>query len=230
MALTVLIKPTPAKAGEDEFLQDSEDRSERPFTVRVITSQDKMDVLEYDNIDEGKSTLDRRFLELSYALGTRADLSLRFGEMAWDPQSVNGGTYDYGSAWGMGIQWRFAEWEEGNQAVGCTFQFNHAKPEDRVRNDFSTVEGEIEEWQVGLEAMRRFHALYVFGGAHYAQTSLIYSHPSAHGIGREGGWEQQDDVDLYAGAEWYVLPVLSVSGEWRGLARQGGTLSLAYHF
>ena len=199
--------------------------------ISVVMSTDDMDVYEYDNRgDTEQATLDRHFIELRYGLADQIDLIARYGEMAWDPHSPNGGEYDYGDAWGVGVAWRFAALEEYDLTFGCAFNYNHGDPQDRPRPGRVTFEGEIEEWQLSVETAYTWRNLAVFGGVRYQQVDLVYRHASNHEVDRQGGLEEVDSLGLFAGADWTIWRGLSLSGEVRLLSSTGGTITLGYGF
>lgn len=222
-------------ASSDVQAVDADNHSGVPepgrFAVALSYAEDsRREVQEYDNLDEpSDASLERRFIEVAYGLCEAVDVSFRLGQMLWDPQSPNGGVYDYGFAWGFGVRTRFFSAPEQGFEAGAGFQYNHADPDDRPRPGLLTFSGEIEEWQLSLSGAYRRESVLVSAGLRYSQVELIYRHDAPQGV-RQGGFEETDQVGLFAGAQYLFGEHVFVAGEARAVDATGFSLSLGYLF
>ncbi len=201
--------------------------NENRVSLALKTSEHDRDIFEYDDMTHHEATLERKFMELSFGLGDITDISLRLGQMAWKLNFTGGGTFDFGSAWGAGARVKITETEYPKLTVSCVMEYNHGTPED---NELSMpFEGDIKEWLIGIETRHAVNNLQLFGGINYSQVSLTYRHAGTFGR-REGGYEEDNNLGLFAGCEWYVVPQLSLSAILKIMDQDGLDMGLTYHF
>jgi len=194
-------------------------------------STSKRDVFEHDNMESEEATLDRRLIGVRCTLpGNKVAVDVRLGQISWDPHNTaQGGIYDYGTAYGFGVEWQFAETAARDMTFHCAFEYNHATPDDRPRANMP-FEGEIWEWCLRVRGDYEWEDAVFFYGLEYSEVSLVYRHRGGFGLKREGGYEEEDNVGLFGGARYYVLPELSVAAEITLIDRMGFGLAVAYDF
>ena len=203
------------------------------FSVSSLISQSEFDVYEYDNQESaGDSEIEERFIQLSYGLTDHLGASLRMGEMAWDPKSSNGGDYDFGPAWGIGV-YSATPLPSTNPdltlQLGWTFSYNWGKPENRTRNSGDIFDARIKEWQTGVDLSCAWKRIIGYGGFRYSQVNLIYTHDSHNGT-RRGGFEEEDPFNLFLGGKVNLIENLFFRLELDFAGVNGAAAALTYEF
>ncbi len=211
-------------AADNSFLQVM---NENRVSLGMEISKHDIDTIEYDDMVRKESSLERRFLVASFGINEITDLSLRYGQMAWDLLPRGAGIFDFGPAWGIGADVKIAEIEYPNLIVTCVAQYNHGTPDD---NHASVgFESDIQEWLLGLQCAYVMDNIRLSGGINHSQVDFKYYDNGQFGK-RQGGYESDNSFGLSAGCEWYIVPEFSLATTLRAIDQQGISLKLAYHF
>jgi len=203
------------------------------FSASFITSRSKFDVYEYDNrATSSDNELDEQFLQFSYGLTDYLGASARIGRMGWDPNSPNGGKYDSGSAWGIGVHTSVPLPHPNPDLalrLGWVFSYNRGTPDNRTRNTGDIFKGEIKEWLTAVDLSCAWNRILGYGGIRYSQVDLIYTHDAHDGV-RRGGNEEEDPINLFLGARIRILEDLFFRLEWDFVGVSGLNAALTYEF
>ena len=199
---------------------------ENGYSAGIFTREvSDRDIFEHDDLLSNKVDLSYDYVQISYGIFEDLAVDLRLGNAEYEISWIK---YGSGTSWGVGLRSRLFAFEEQNMILGAGFQYDKYNPDDTFRNGhyFSP---DPDEWSISIDLARYFGRFGISGGIEYSELALPFEHPE-RGRTREGGFEQDNELGIFIGAEVEIIGGLGITGEAHFAADESYTLGLYYKF